>query len=614
MLALLCSADCDFCARRKTPPLPARGRRLPPISRSSRARSIVVHEGVADRADAPAMLVDGDVVRTRNGRAEIVFADGTLLHLDHDTELEAAVADARAPASSGRVVAAHVRRGDAAVRRSTRRPPSSGSTPRGEYGVTSSGRLGRLEVTVARGVRGGRRTPDRDSWCAAARWRRFSAPAAARCSSTFNSARWDAFARWANDRTNGFAASHVGATTAVRAACRTATSFDQLRALGLRRAVRQRVVPRRSPSHWRPYYDGVVAAHALRLDVGTGTIRWAWPTHHLRPLGIHRRVVVLDSGERVGPGVGELGVRAGLRELVRRSGGTDGRDRLLAAAIIRRTGRTTIRGARWTVMPRDSLRRPRGRCARTRSIRRRLAGRNAARDGRCRRGAARHASSTPCRDARRDATRASAPPRRRATTRGAARQRRRSAPRRRTHTRIAARPAPTAADGRRHRRRTAARRDRACGAATNAAEPQRAAIRRDARRRVADAATATPPTYAPAYTPPPSAAARRSARTNRGAATACETREYAQPRDGTDRGARAPRSVSAATAAPRTRRRRGAAAPQRGASGGVVAARQQRREAAAERAAPPRQRRLAAGAVDRRHAAVDGSGERTTEH
>src|SRR5688500_14347504 len=48
----------------------------------------VVHEGVTERADPPMLLVDGDVVRTRNGRAEIVFGDGTVLHMDHDAELE----------------------------------------------------------------------------------------------------------------------------------------------------------------------------------------------------------------------------------------------------------------------------------------------------------------------------------------------------------------------------------------------------------------------------------------------------------------------------------------------------------------------------------------------
>ncbi|MGH9173848.1 MAG: hypothetical protein ACRD1H_05805, partial [Vicinamibacterales bacterium] len=48
----------------------------------------LVHDGITERAAPPMMLLEGDLVRTRNGRAEVVFGDGTLLHLDFDAELE----------------------------------------------------------------------------------------------------------------------------------------------------------------------------------------------------------------------------------------------------------------------------------------------------------------------------------------------------------------------------------------------------------------------------------------------------------------------------------------------------------------------------------------------
>src|SRR5688572_12703426 len=48
----------------------------------------VTHEGVSERANPPLMLEDGDIVRTPGGRAEIVFSDGTLLHLDYNAEIE----------------------------------------------------------------------------------------------------------------------------------------------------------------------------------------------------------------------------------------------------------------------------------------------------------------------------------------------------------------------------------------------------------------------------------------------------------------------------------------------------------------------------------------------
>src|SRR4051794_21128525 len=48
----------------------------------------VVHDGVLEHADPPALLLDGDSVRTAYGRAEIVFADGTLLYLDREANLD----------------------------------------------------------------------------------------------------------------------------------------------------------------------------------------------------------------------------------------------------------------------------------------------------------------------------------------------------------------------------------------------------------------------------------------------------------------------------------------------------------------------------------------------
>ena len=63
----------------------------------------LVHDGVAGNATAGSMLVDGDLIRTANGRAEIVFPDGTLLHLDYDTELEL-LAPLRARVTHGRIM------------------------------------------------------------------------------------------------------------------------------------------------------------------------------------------------------------------------------------------------------------------------------------------------------------------------------------------------------------------------------------------------------------------------------------------------------------------------------------------------------------------------------
>ena len=122
-----------------------RTRRIPPLRRpqatprptSSFVEGFVdiVHEGVSERADPPEMLVDGDIIRTGNGRAEIVFGDGTLLHLDNGAQLEM-LSPERLRLSEGRVIAARLGSGQAAYFIDT-----PGGTvrmnARGEYGVSA---------------------------------------------------------------------------------------------------------------------------------------------------------------------------------------------------------------------------------------------------------------------------------------------------------------------------------------------------------------------------------------------------------------------------------------------------------------------------------------------
>ena len=60
------------------------------------------------------------------------------------------------------------------------------------------------------------------------------------------------------------------------------------------------------------------AGRASVLTAGRGSARdpWAWPTHHYGRWGFSTPAVVLDSGTNLGTGLGVVGVRAGLRELV----------------------------------------------------------------------------------------------------------------------------------------------------------------------------------------------------------------------------------------------------------------------------------------------------------
>ena len=150
----------------------------------------VVQDGVTERADPPLMLIAGDIVRTRDGRAEIVFDDGTLVHLSNDAELELLDGE-------------HIRlvSGRAIVRISNNAPVYVFDTPastvrlrtQGEYVVTTD-RTARLEVAVARGSAS---VDGPASWpLDAGQMLSLSGPGARPLIQPFNSARWDAFAQW----------------------------------------------------------------------------------------------------------------------------------------------------------------------------------------------------------------------------------------------------------------------------------------------------------------------------------------------------------------------------------------------------------------------------------
>ena len=108
----------------------------------------VVHDGVVEHAEPPSLLLDGDSVRTAYGRAEIVFADGTLLHLDRDGDVEMLAPD-RLRLVAGRAI---VRISAAATRAYVIDTPvaSVRLDGRGEYTVSAVNRAGNdLEVSVA---------------------------------------------------------------------------------------------------------------------------------------------------------------------------------------------------------------------------------------------------------------------------------------------------------------------------------------------------------------------------------------------------------------------------------------------------------------------------------
>ena len=232
----------------------------------------VVQDGVTERADPPLMLIEGDIVRTRDGRAEIVFGDGTLLHLAHDSELEI-LAGEHLRLTSGRAI---VRLSHAAARPYVIDTPASSVRleAEGEYGITTD-RSARLEVAV---TRGSAEVMDSSTWTVRGGQRITMASAGARpLIDTFNTARWDAFAQWAADRTHGVTASVSAAQLPYQLRPYAPVldhhgRWDYLAPHG-------HVWVPSVGAGWRPYYDGSWSFTRYGWT-WHGRERWAWPTHH----------------------------------------------------------------------------------------------------------------------------------------------------------------------------------------------------------------------------------------------------------------------------------------------------------------------------------------------
>jgi hypothetical protein len=232
----------------------------------------VVQDGVTERAEPPVMLIDGDIVRTRNGRAEIVFGDGTLLHLSHDAEVEILAAE-HLRLTSGRAI---VRLSHAAARPYVIDTPASSVRleSEGEYGITSD-RSGRLEVSVSRGVA---HVADTSTWAVRGGQRITISGAGARpLIESFNTARWDAFAQWAADRAHGVTASSSAAQLPyqLRPYAPVLDHYGRWDYLAPHGYVWMPSVG----ASWRPYYDGSWSFTRYGWT-WRGRERWAWPTHH----------------------------------------------------------------------------------------------------------------------------------------------------------------------------------------------------------------------------------------------------------------------------------------------------------------------------------------------
>jgi hypothetical protein len=234
-------------------------------------------DGQSEPAPANMPLLAGDRVRTEVGRVEILFADGSALHLDTQTTVDFQ-SDELLRLLDGRLRLAI----PGALRRVAYRIDAPSArvdiTQPGEYrvNVSRTSRGDEVELAVLRGaadlVNDGGRTPLRAGEHA---WSR--AEAAPSYAYAYNSARWDAFDRWSEARR----AQRLGVSTQylpgeVRP---YAATLDQYGSWSYAADYGYVWYPKVAVG-WRPYYHGRWSVLRPYGWTWIGADPWAWPTHH----------------------------------------------------------------------------------------------------------------------------------------------------------------------------------------------------------------------------------------------------------------------------------------------------------------------------------------------
>jgi uncharacterized membrane protein YgcG len=241
----------------------------------------VERDGEVQQADSGVPFLPGDRLRTTAGRVEAIFPDGTSLAVDEYSSVDLQ-ADTLVRITGGRILllipgAANP---SGAARYQVDTPTGSVFTDGpGEYRVALfSGPIGlEAELAVLRGsaslstergtvaLRAGERSIARDN----------EAPGRPQL---FNSARFDAFDRWAAVRREA----RVGVASArhlPRELQMYGGVFDRYGAWQQDPAYGYVWYPTVAAT-WRPYYDGYWASYPRYGWTWTGGGVWAWPTHH----------------------------------------------------------------------------------------------------------------------------------------------------------------------------------------------------------------------------------------------------------------------------------------------------------------------------------------------
>jgi Family of unknown function (DUF6600)/FecR protein len=260
--------------------------------------AVLERDGRNETAPTSMPLLAGDRVRTQNGRVEILYADGSTLHLDTNTLVDFQ-SDEVVRLLDGRVrlnIIGPRRRIDYRVD-----APSAWvqiATP-GEYRISVIAKEREPEVELAV-LRGAADLVNEDGRTSLAAGERAFARAGAGPSASYvyNSAAWDAFDRWSEARRDsrlGVSAEYLPEEVQPYAA--TFSSYGYWQNVPTYGYV---WYPHVHPG-WRPYYYGRWNHYRPWGWTWVGSDPWAWPTHHYGRWGFNAGAWFWIPGRVWGP-------------------------------------------------------------------------------------------------------------------------------------------------------------------------------------------------------------------------------------------------------------------------------------------------------------------------
>jgi FecR protein len=265
--------------------------------------ALLERDGRSESAPASMPLLAGDRVRTQNGRVEILFNDGSTLHLDTNTLVDFQ-SDEVIRLLDGRVRLNIVGSGGTrSVAYRVDAPSAWVQIARpGEYRISvlgpgSDAREAEVELAVLRGLADLVNEDGRTSLGAGERAfaRAGAGPSA---SYVFNSASWDAFDRWSEGRRDsrlGVSTEYLPDTVQPYAA-----TFNQYGSWQNEPTYGNVWYPR-VRAGWRPYYYGRWTTLSPWGWTWIGSDPWAWPTHHYGRWGFSAGAWFWIPGRTWGP-------------------------------------------------------------------------------------------------------------------------------------------------------------------------------------------------------------------------------------------------------------------------------------------------------------------------